>query len=261
MSDCVLYAVADGVATVTLNRPKVMNALDDAMIRALRAACERLETDAGARVAVLRGAGPAFLAGGDVGAFRANLARAPEMVNDLASELHCGIRALRRAAKPVVAAVHGAVAGAGMSLMMAADLVVAATGTQFTMAYSRIGTSPDGGASFFLPRIAGYQRAMELLLLADACDAETMARYGIVNRVVAAEALDETVRSLAQRLVRGPARAYAETKALLNRAQESELARQLDAETAAFARCAATRDFGEGVTAFVEKRSPRFQGG
>lgn len=260
MSDTVLYSVADGIATLTLNRPQVLNALDEGMIRALRSACERVEREEAARVAVLRGAGPAFLAGGDVSAFHANLPRAGEMLSGLARELHHGIRALRRAAKPVIATVHGAVAGAGMSLMMAADIVIAAAGTRFTMAYSRIGASPDGGASFFLPRLVGYQRAMELLLLADACDADTLARYGIVNRVVPEAELEGATLELARRLADGPARAYGETKALVNRALEHGLAEQLDAEAAAFARCAGTRDFAEGVTAFVAKRKPNFRG-
>lgn len=260
MIDNVLYRVADGIATLTLNRPRVMNALDEDMIRALRENCERAAGDTAARVIVLRGAGQAFLAGGDVAAFHANLDRAPAMVQELAAELHRGILALRQSRQPVIAAVHGAVAGAGMSLMMAADLVIAAADTQFTMAYSRIGTSPDGGASFFLPRLAGYQRAMELLLLADTVDAETLVRYGVVNRVVPAADLDAAVAALAKQLVAGPATAYGETKALANRAFERGLEAHLEAEVGAFVRCAATADFAEGVAAFVDKRRPRFPG-
>ena len=149
MSSSVLYAVADSVATITFNRPQVMNALDAETIIAFRAACERVELDEAARVVVLRGAGPAFLAGGDVATFKDNLADFSHKVIGLAGEMHSGVLALRRAPKPVIASVHGAVAGAGMSIMMACDLVIAAEDTQFNMAYSRIGTSPDGGASCF----------------------------------------------------------------------------------------------------------------
>lgn len=260
MSDCIRYAVGDGIATLTFNRPTVMNALDAATLREFRAACERAAGDRSARVIVLCGAGPAFVAGGDVALFRNRLAELPQRVPELAGELHRGILALRRAPQPVIAAVHGAVAGAGISIMLACDLVLAAEGTQFALAYSRIGASPDGGATWFLPRLAGYQQAMELLLLADAVDAAAMQRLGVVNRVVAADQLATETDRLARRLAAGPAQAYAETKALVNRGLNAGLAAQLDAEALAFARCAATRDFAEGVAAFVEKRQPLFNG-
>ena len=259
MSNSVLYAVSDGVAAITFNRPAVMNALDADMIRAFRAACEGAADDQAARVIVLRGAGPAFVAGGDVAMFRDNVAAMATLVPELAAELHHGILALRRAPQPVIAAVHGAVAGAGVSIMLACDLVLAAAGTQFSLAYSRIGTSPDGGATWFLPRLTGYQKAMELMLLADAVDAETLQRLGVVNRVIAADQLSAEVEKLARRLAAGPARADAETKALANRALHEGLAAHLDAEALAFARCAQTEDFAEGVTAFTDKRKPRFK--
>ena len=259
MSESILYAVADGIATVTFNRPQVMNALDTATILEFRAVSERAEQDAQARVVVLRGAGPAFLAGGDVASFKANLATFSRDVVGLAGELHRGVLALRRAPKPVIASVHGAVAGAGMSIMMACDLVIAAEGTKFSMAYSRIATSPDGGASWFLPRLAGYQKAMELLLLAEAVDTTAMLSMGAINRVVAAAELEAATMKLAQRLAAGPATAYAETKALVNSQQKHTLTQHLDAEAQAFARCSAHADFAEGVTAFVEKRKAVFK--
>ncbi len=260
MSNCLLYAVSDGVATITFNRPAVMNALDVEMIHAFHETSEHAAADPEARVIVLRGAGPAFVAGGDVAMFRDKLAEMAKLVPELAGALHHGILALRRAPQPVIAAVHGAVAGAGLSIMLACDLVLAAAGTQFSMAYSRIGTSPDGGATWFLPRLTGYQKAMELMLLADAVDAETMQRLGVVNRVVAADQLAAETEKLARRLAVGPAQAYAETKALANRAMHAGLAAQLDAEALAFARCAKTEDFVEGITAFTGKRKPQFQG-
>lgn len=255
-----LYAVSDGVATITFNRPAVMNALDAEMIRAFRAGCERAAADAEARVIVLRGAGQAFVAGGDVAMFRDKLAVMATLVPELAADLHHGILALRRAPQPVIAAVHGAVAGAGFSIMLACDLVLAEAGTQFSLAYSRIGASPDGGATWFLPQLTGYQKAMELMLLADTADAETMRQLGAVNRVVAADQLAAETEKLARRLAAGPARAYAETKSLANRAMHAGLAAQLDAEALAFARCAKTEDFVEGVTAFTDKRKPQYKG-
>jgi 2-(1,2-epoxy-1,2-dihydrophenyl)acetyl-CoA isomerase len=260
MSDSVIYSVADGVATILLNRPAVMNALDAAMIVQLRAACERAEHDAAARAVVLRGAGPAFLAGGDVSFFHANLARMPELARQGGAELHHAILALRRAPKPVLASVHGTVAGAGVSVMAAADLAVAAEGTKFTLAYSRIGASPDGGATWFLPRLVGSRKALELMLLSDAVDARDALRVGLVNWVVGAERLAAETEAMARRLAQGATRAFAETKKLVNESQDQTLAAQLGAEVEAFARCAATRDFAEGVTAFVEKRKPLFNG-
>ena len=260
MSSSVLYAVADSVATITFNRPQVMNALDAETIIAFRAACERAEIDEAARVVVLRGAGPAFLAGGDVATFKDNLADFSHKVIGLAGEMHSGILALRRAPKPVIASVHGAVAGAGMSIMMACDLVIAAEDTQFNMAYSRIGTSPDGGASWFLPRLVGYQKAMELLLLAEPVDAVTLQGMGVINRVVAAAELESATQKLARQLAAGPAMAYAQTKALVNASINQQLVKHLDEEAAAFSRCAAHADFAEGVTAFVQKRKAKFNG-
>lgn len=260
MSDTLLYAIADGVATITLNRPQVMNALDAGMIRQLRVVCELARDDKSVRAIVLCGNGPAFLAGGDVALFHANLPKLPDMVLDLAGELHHAIVALREAAKPVLASVHGAVAGAGVSLLAAADLAIAAAETKFTLAYSKIATSPDGGSSYFLPRIVGTRKALELMMLSDTFDAGTALNLGLVNWVVPAAELAAATDKIARRLAAGPTVAYGETKALVNRTFERPLTAQLDAEAHAFARCAATRDLAEGVTAFVEKRKPRFRG-
>ena len=260
MSDSVLYSVADGVATITLNRPQVMNALDAEMLRALRAAAGRAEQDAAARAVVVRGAGPAFLAGGDVAVFHANLPRMPELVREGAAEFHHAILALRRAPKPVLASVHGAVAGAGVSLIAAVDLAIAADGTKFTMAYGRLGTSPDGGATHTLPRLLGYRKALELILLSDPFDAQAALGLGLVNWVVGAEQLGAETDAIARRLAQGATAAYGEIKRLVYAGQDRTLAAQLEAEVEAFARCAGARDFAEGVTAFVEKRKPNFKG-
>jgi len=259
-SETLTISVTEGVATITLNRPQVMNALNANMIMRLREVCEKARDDQAVRVVVLRGNGPAFLAGGDVALFHANLPTLPAMVEKLAGELHHAIVALREMAKPVLASVHGAVAGAGISLLAAADLAIAATDTKFTLAYSKIATSPDGGSTYFLPRIVGMRKALELMMLSDAFDAPTALALGLVNWIVPAAELSAATAKLVQRLVKGPTVAYGETKALVNRTFERALTGQLAAEAQAFVRCAATQDLAEGVTAFVEKRKPDFTG-
>jgi len=260
MSEKVLLSIDAGVATIVLNRPAVYNAMDGEMIADFRSRCEAVRDDASVRCVVLRGEGKAFLAGGDVGLFHREIERLPALIEKLARDLHYGVLALRRMDKPVLASVHGAVAGAGLSLLAACDLAVAAADTQFTMAYSRIGASPDGGGTFFLARTLGMKRALELALLSDPIDAATAQSFGLVNWVVPPEQLGARTNAIAQRLARGPTRAYAETRRLLDAAPGRSLEEQLEAEVQAFVRCARGADLREGVAAFVEKRVPRFQG-
>jgi len=169
------------------------------------------------------------------------------------------LQSLRRMGKPVLASVHGAVAGAGFSLMCATDLAIAAADTRFTLAYTNIGASPDGGSTYFLPRLVGYKKAMEMIMLPDRFDAETARQNGLVNWVVPNEKLAEETARIAQRLAAGPTRAYAEAKRLVNQSLDS-LDAQMEQELQAFSRCARGADLKEGVTAFVEKRKPVFKG-
>lgn len=260
MTQNILLSVADSVATIIFNRPRVMNALDWDMIVRFREVCEEVRHMEKVRAVLLRGEGRAFLAGGDVAMFRDNLKQLPVLIVKGARELHHAMLALRRMNKPVVASVHGAVAGGGMSVMLAADLVIAADDTQFTMAYSRIATSPDGGSTYFLPRMVGYHKAMELALLSDTINAETAKNLGIVNFVVPAAELQAQTSTLMQRLARGATYAYGETKALMNQSIGASMEEQLEAEVQAFSRCARTTDLAEGVAAFVDKRKPAFTG-
>jgi 2-(1,2-epoxy-1,2-dihydrophenyl)acetyl-CoA isomerase len=262
MNDAVLYSAGRGVATLTLNRPQVLNALNNDMIDGLGAALDRIEAEEAIRAIVLRGAGDGFMAGGDIKFFTGFTGLAPEerrqAFTDFIGRVHPLILRLRGLAQPVIAAVHGACAGIGMSLMMACDLVFAAEDTVFTLAYIQLGVSPDGGSTFALPRHVGAKKAMEIALLGDRFDAATAQALGLVNWVVPAASLGERCRTLAARLIQGPAEAQARTKRLLGRSLDSTLEAQLEAELEAFALCTASADFPEAVAAFVEKRPPRF---
>jgi 2-(1,2-epoxy-1,2-dihydrophenyl)acetyl-CoA isomerase len=260
MSAVVLLSVERGVATISLNRPQVLNAMDGEMMQQLRPIAESVQNDPAVRAVIVRGEGPAFMAGGDVSVFHSHLQELPELIVHWGREMHFAFLALRRMGKPVLASVHGAVAGAGFSLMCAADLAIAAADTKFTLAYANIGASPDGGSTHFLPRLVGYKKAMELALLPDLFDAATAQRLGLVNWVVPAAELGAQTQRIAARLAQGPTLAYGETKRLVNQSLERSIETQMEEELQAFARCALTGDLAEGVASFVEKRKPQFKG-
>jgi 2-(1,2-epoxy-1,2-dihydrophenyl)acetyl-CoA isomerase len=260
MNNTVLLDKQGAIATVTLNRPAQLNALNDAMMFDLRDALTNVESDANVRAVILRGAGKAFMAGGDIAMFHAKKDEVASLFHDLGGTFHESIKLLRLMPKPVIACVHGACAGGGLSVMLACDLAIAADTAQFTLAYSRIGTSPDGGSTVFLPRIIGTRKTLELALLPDVFTAQSAKDLGIVNWVVPESDLDAETHKVAQRLAVGPTRAFANTKALVNSTFEKSMHAQLDAEVRAFADCASGDDFKEGVTAFVEKRKPVFKG-
>lgn len=258
----VLSQVDKGVATVTLNRPDVLNALSPEMARDLHHALVGVMEDENVRCAVLRGAGKGFMAGGDVGYFKRALAdleagRVDEL-NPIFEHVHGIVQTLRDIPVPVVGVLHGAVAGFGVSLAAACDLSIAAEDTRFTLAYCHIGTSPDGGSTHILPRVVGFKRAMELTLLGDRFDAQQALEWGLINRVAATDEMESAVDDWVQRLAAGPRFAYGRTKALLYGSLDRTFSNQVKAEEEAFKRCAQTADFAEGVTAFVEKRKPNF---
>ncbi len=264
MTDAVLLDSENGVATLTLNRPEALNALNMDMNDVLVERAHEVERDAWVRCVVIRGAGDNFMAGGDLKMFHDTLelepaerrARAEAFVH----RMHPVVISIRRMPKPVIASVRGAAAGFGVSLMAACDLAIAADDAFFTMAYCLIGTSPDGSSTYTLPRLVGMKRAMELALLGDRFDAATAQSLGLVNRVVPAAELEAETAKLAARLAAGPTLAYANTKALLNRSLQSTYEEQLQAELEAFGECSATADFKEGIQAFVAKRKAAFVG-
>jgi 2-(1,2-epoxy-1,2-dihydrophenyl)acetyl-CoA isomerase len=250
------------VCEIRLGRPEVLNAVDGETIAELAAATAHAAEEKSVRVVLLCGSGGHFCAGGDIGMFGKLIALPPEdrrrELYRVVDALHPLLVRLRHMPKPVVAAVEGAAAGFGLSLVLAADLALAAADAVFTCGYIHLGTSPDGGMTALLPAMVGLKRAAELALLGERFDAAHALSFGIVNRVVAPERLRAEAESLCVRLAAGPAEAYARTKALLQASLGDAFDAQLRRETENFAACAATPDFAEGVRAFLEKRRPAF---
>lgn len=247
-----------GLAHLRLNRPERLNALNQAMADALLAAVRGLEHDAGVRAVLISGEGRAFMAGGDITIFQG--ATATQDIDRLMRAFHDTITTLARLPAPVVALAHGMTAGAGVSFALAADVVLAADDTKFLMAYSKLGANPDGGATYQLPRAIGMRRALGFTLLEETIDAATAERWGMVNRIVPAEGALEAARAVAARLAAGPTLGFARTKALLRASLDRDLQGQLDAERAEFLAGTFSRDFNEGVAAFLGKRKAEFRG-
>jgi 2-(1,2-epoxy-1,2-dihydrophenyl)acetyl-CoA isomerase len=260
MSHTVRYQAQGAVALIELDRPEGLNALDPSMSRdflvAVRAAADAPTT----RAVLLCGAGRAFCVGGDLGSMLQGGDASPQVGEALIEALHEAVRLLTAMNAPVIAALQGAVAGAGWSLAMAADLAIAADDASFTLAYGRIGASCDVGASWALPRIVGLRRALQIALLNERLDAATALQLCLVNRVVPAAELRAQAMALAQQLADGPTLALGRLKRLMRQSQDTELADQLDAERDAFMAGTATADFAEGVSAFLAKRPARFVG-
>jgi 2-(1,2-epoxy-1,2-dihydrophenyl)acetyl-CoA isomerase len=260
----VLYETAGGVATITLSRPGAKNTLSPQMTDLLVDITARVEHDTAIRCVVIRGSGECFMAGGDVRHFHEALTTDRERhVADIEQRIvksHLIMARLRRMPKPVIASTHVAVSGFGLSLVLASDLVFAAEGTTFVLAHRHIGLAPDGGASYFLPRIVGERKALELALLGNRFDEATAVQLGIVNWTVQPKDLADRTAQLAAQLANGPTAAMAHAKGLIR----SSLDHGWDYMSADEARRAGilvrTHDHLEGVSAFLGKRRPEFTG-
>lgn len=257
----VLVALEDGVLRVTLNRPEKLNAFNPDMHQELRAALLRAAGEPEVRAVLLTGAGRAFCAGQDLSERDVSAGAAPiDLSVSLGSHYNPLVRRLRELPKPIVCAVNGVAAGAGANIALACDLVLAARSASFVQAFSRIGLVPDSGGTWFLPRLVGHARAMGLALLAEKLSAEDAAAWGLVWKVVDDAHLMEKAFELAKTLAEGPTKGYALAKKALNASSCNSLDAQLELERDLQREAGHSEDYREGVSAFKEKRAPRFKG-
>ena len=253
--DTIFYDLADGVATITLNRPEVMNGLNAQMRAEILAAVRQAGGEA--RALVLTGAGRGFCSGQDLGD------RAGKSINlelTLRDEYEPMLRAIYDCPIPTLAAVNGPAAGAGANLALAADIVIAAESAFFLQAFARIGLIPDAGGTYWMPRQMGFAKAMGAALLADKITARQADDWGLIWAAIPDAEFEDHIAARARQLATGPTQAYARIKQALRGTYDNDLAAQLDLEAKLQGEAGQTRDFAEGVTAFLEKRPARYEG-
>jgi 2-(1,2-epoxy-1,2-dihydrophenyl)acetyl-CoA isomerase len=253
-------AVADGAATITLNRPEKLNAWNLQLGIDLRKAVEDLAADSSVRAVMITGAGRAFSSGADLSEPREDGDGLPDLSARLKERYHPIITGIREMPKPVITAVNGGAVGIGCSLALSADLVLAAESCYFLLAFVNIGLVPDGGSTAFVPARIGQARATEMMMLGERVHSAQALSWGLVNRVVEDDRLRAEADELLAKLAKGPTRAYASGKALLNRRLYADLHDQLEAEADFQGEQGASADFIEGVLAFMQKREPNFTG-
>jgi len=257
--ETLLFEVRDNVAYVTLNRPDAANAINLQLAKDLAYAAMQCDEDPNVRAVVLTGTGKMFCAGGDVRSFSESGDEMPALLKEITTYLHAAVSRFARMNAPVIVAVNGTAAGAGFSLACAGDLAVAAESAKFTMAYTRIGLTPDGSSTYYLPRLLGTRRTLELMLTNRLLTATEAFEWGILNRVVADEALAQEAEKLARSLAEGPTLAFGRVKDLILHSDDS-LESQMERETRVIADSARTQDAKEGIRAFLEKRKATFTG-
>src|SRR5207237_1668369 len=253
------YELQDHVARITLNRPDAGNTLDGEMGRELMHAAIRCSEDRAVRAVLLSGAGRMFCVGGDLKSFAAQGERLSAHLKELAGMLHLAISRFVRMDAPLIVAVNGAAGGGGMSFVLAADLVVAAESAKFAMAYTKAGLSPDGGSTYFLPRIVGVRRALELALTNRVLTAREAMDWGIVNKVVPDAQLQAEADALARQLASGATHALGAAKRLLHHSFSESLETQMELEAQAIAEQARGAHAREGIAAFIAKRPPNYR--
>jgi 2-(1,2-epoxy-1,2-dihydrophenyl)acetyl-CoA isomerase len=258
--ETLLYEKDNGVANIVLNRPEKLNAFDGTMHDELYTALGEAAEDGVTRCIVLRGEGRGFSAGADLARVVREADGDPDLGEYLRSTYSRLVKRMVGTDKPLIAALHGPVYGAGVGIALACDLRVAAQSATFSVAFIKIGLMPDAGVTFLLPRVVGLGRAMEMSMLGDAVDAVEAHRIGLVNKVVADDSLSEEARILADRLAAMPTLALGRIKHALYASFETDLETALEAEAEGQTFCGSTQDHKEGVTAFFEKREPRFIG-
>lgn len=256
----VLFDVSDGIARITLNRPKAGNAIDMAMARGLVEAAIRCETDRSIRCVVLTGAGRLFCAGGDVGDFARAGDRAAALLSELAGILHMAVARFARMECPLLVLVNGPAAGAGFSLALAGDFVLCTPSVHFTAAYTAIGLTPDGGMTWLLPRLVGLRKAQDIILTNRRVAASEAEAIGIVTRVVGEGELAREGDGLAETLSASAIAAVSATRRLLQTSLANGLETQLEAEARSIAAAGSGPESREGVAAFLARRTPDFRG-
>jgi 2-(1,2-epoxy-1,2-dihydrophenyl)acetyl-CoA isomerase len=255
------FDIHDNVAWITFNRPDAMNAINSQATNEFYDIVNRCSVDHSIRAVVLTGSGErAFCAGGDVGEFAEAGDKVEALIREMTGVLHMGISRLAWLPAPVIAAVNGVAAGAGLSFAACCDLAIAADHAKFTSAYTHIGLTPDGSSTFFLNRLLGRRRVMELYMTNRVLSAQEALDWGLVNRVVPAADLMDEVTKLATKLANGPTRAYGGIKKLVMMSPNDTLESQMERETRIIAEMSLSKDGREGVNAFVEKRKPNFTG-
>jgi 2-(1,2-epoxy-1,2-dihydrophenyl)acetyl-CoA isomerase len=259
--ETILFEKGNGVATVSLNRPEVLNAFDMRLHEEAYDALNAAAADDEARCIVLRGEGKGFSAGADLAeVVGGDGAEPPDLGKYLRQTYGRLITRIVGIEKPILAALHGPVYGAGLGIALACDLRLAAESAKFSVAFVKIGLIPDAGVSFFLPRVVGLGRAMQMSMLGEALDAQEAHRVGLVSKVVPDEKLEEETSALAECLAGLPTQALGRMKQVLHRSFEGDLAAALEAEAVGQTFCGYTEDHREGIAAFFEKRGPNFTG-
>jgi len=260
MTQTVLCNKQNSIAEIIFNRPEAMNSYNKEMADELLIAAKDVAKDQSIRAVVLKGAGNLFMAGGDIQFFYENLKILDSKVGEIIETLNKTIFSFMTMPKPLLASVHGSVAGVGVSLMSACDLVIAAKDTKFTTAYSGLGISPDGGATYNLPHIVGTKKAMEWLLLSEIFSADIAKEHGLINWVVDSAELEKTTQKLMLQLSNGPTMSFARTKRLVNQSLYNDLRKHLEMEGKSFEECTKSQDFKSGVEGFLQKTKPTFVG-